>query len=126
MHQTSFRERVLRAYRESCSVCQLRHAELLDAAHILPDRHPEGAPVVANGLSLCKLHHAAFDRHILGVNPDYVVEIRQDILEEVDGPMLQHGLKEMAGRKLVVPSSANDRPRREFLEERYGLFRKAS
>ena len=125
MHQSAFRERVLRAYRESCSVCTLKHAELLDAAHILPDRHPKGAPIVANGLSLCKLHHAAFDRHILGVSPDYIVEIRPDILEEVDGPMLQHGLKEMAGRELHVPGSQHEKPRREFLEERYALFLKA-
>jgi len=36
--------------------------ELLDAAHITPDTHPEGEPIVSNGLSLCKLHQAAFDR----------------------------------------------------------------
>jgi hypothetical protein len=39
--------------------------ELLDAAHILPDGHPKGEPVVPNGLALCKLHHAAFDRQRL-------------------------------------------------------------
>mgnify|MGYP006303029059 CR=1 FL=1 len=71
LHQQSFRRRVLRAYRERCSVCRLKHAELLDAAHILPDSDPRGEPVVANGLALCKLHHAAYDRHILGVTPDY-------------------------------------------------------
>jgi hypothetical protein len=58
---------VLRAYRDCCAVCRLRHEELLDAAHILPDGHPRGEPVVRNGLALCKLHHAAFDRHILGI-----------------------------------------------------------
>jgi len=59
------------------------------------------------------------------VRPDYVVEIRRDILEEADGPMLQHGLKEMDGGKLYVPRSSVLRPRREFLEERYETFRKA-
>ena len=126
LHQQSFRRRVLRAYKDRCTICQLRHAELLEAAHILPDGHPEGNPFVANGLSLCKLHHAAFDRHILGVSPDYVVRIREDILEEVDGPMLQHGLKEMDGSRLqALPSSKEHRPRREYLEERYTIFRKA-
>ena len=37
LHQPLFRERVLRAYRSSCSICQLRHTRLLDAAHVLPD-----------------------------------------------------------------------------------------
>jgi len=54
----------------------------------LPDGHPRGEPIVPNGLALCKLHHAAFDRHILGVRPDLVVEVRLDILREVDGPMV--------------------------------------
>jgi putative restriction endonuclease len=125
LHQESFRRRVLQAYREHCAVCQLRHAELLDAAHILPDGHPLGEPIVANGLALCKLHHAAFDRHILGVRPDRVVVIRRDILDEIDGPMLQHGLKEMAGRTILVPRSPRLVPKREFLEERYSLFLKA-
>src|SRR3989454_12857750 len=62
MHQQEFRQRVLRAYREQCAICRLRHEELLDAAHILPDGHPRGEPVVPNGLALCKLHHAALDR----------------------------------------------------------------
>ncbi|HEX7048913.1 MAG TPA: HNH endonuclease [Longimicrobiales bacterium] len=125
MHQTTFRERVLRAYREQCAVCRLRHAELLEAAHIIPDRELRGEPIVPNGLALCKLHHAAFDRHILGVRPDLVIEIRRDILEEVDGPMLRHGLQEMQGRRLHAPRAAELRPRPEFLEERYARFRKA-
>ena len=56
----------------------------VDAAHILPDGHPRGAPIVPNGLALCTLHHAAFDRHVLGVRPDLKVEIRLDVLEEED------------------------------------------
>ena len=82
LHQQAFRERVLLAYRETCGICRLRHRELLDAAHILPDRHPRGEPMISNGLALCTLHHAAFDRQVLGVRPDLVVEVRRDILRE--------------------------------------------
>ena len=126
LHQQSFRLRVLEAYRECCAVCRLKHAELLDAAHILPDGHPKGEPWVSNGLSLCKLHHAAFDAQILGVRPDLIVEIRKDILEESDGPLLVHGLKEWHKRRLIVIPHANHlKPRSDFLEERFELFRKA-
>lgn len=83
----------------------------------------EAAPVVSNGLSLCKLHHAAFDRHFLTVRPDYVIEVRASMLEEEDGPMLLHGLKEMHGRLIILPSSAPQRPDPARLEERYQLFR---
>jgi putative restriction endonuclease len=93
LHQEGFRLRVLKAYRDCCAVCHLRHQELLDAAHILPDGHPKGEPIVPNGLALCKLHHAAFDRHFLGIRPDLVIEVRRDIMVEADGPMLRHGLQ---------------------------------
>ncbi len=127
LHQEGFRHRVIRAYRNCCAVCRLRHAELLDAAHILPDGHPKGDPIVPNGLALCKLHHAAFDKNILGVKPSFEIEIRKDILEEEDGPMLTHGLQECHGKSLVVlPTAKELRPRKEFLEERYEIFRRAS
>ena len=92
VHQQAFRARVIEAYRTHCALCRLRHQELLDAAHITADTEATGEPVVSNGLSLCKLHHAAFDRHFLTVRPDYTIEVRRSILEETDGPMLIHGL----------------------------------
>lgn len=126
MHQPVFRARVLQAYGRQCSVCQLKHVELLDAAHILSDRHPKGLPIVPNGLAMCKIHHAAFDQNIIGVRPDLIVEVRRDILIELDGPMLRHGLQEMAGVHLTVPRHKSARPNRENLEERYARFRKAA
>lgn len=125
MHQATFRQRVLKAYQLTCAVCHLRHAELLDAAHILPDGHPLGEPIVANGLALCKLHHAAFDTNIVGIRPDLVLEVRPDVLLEIDGPMLRHGLQGTHGERIRVPANPNLQPRPAFLEERYDLFRKA-
>lgn len=125
LHQRTFRERVLKAYREHCALCRLRHRELLEAAHIVPDHDPGGEPVVRNGLALCKLHHAAFDQNILGIRPDFVAEIRLDILQEIDGPMLKHGLQEMHGTKILVPRSPALRPDPEALEVRYQAFRDA-
>lgn len=126
LHQQGFRERVLRAYREQCAICRLRHDELLDAAHILPDSHPKGEPIVPNGLALCALHHAAFDRNILGIRPDFIVEVRMDILREKDGPMLLHGLQGFQGMTILRPSSRALWPRADFLAERYEEFRQAS
>jgi putative restriction endonuclease len=125
LHQSSFRERVLRAYRDQCALCRLRHRELLDAAHILPDAEPEGEPLVSNGLSLCKLHHAAFDRYFVAVREDYVVEVRPDILNESDGPMLIHGLQKIHGTKIIVPRLTELRPNPDFLHIRYERFKAA-
>ncbi|MCC4283175.1 HNH endonuclease [Marinobacter salarius] len=125
LHQRLFRERVLAAYRDQCALCRLRHTSLLEAAHITPDSSPDGEPVVKNGVSLCKLHHAAFDQNILGIRPDYVVEIRKDILEEIDGPMLRFGLQQMHGQKIIIPRRADFRPDKIALEGRYQAFREA-
>lgn len=122
LHQGHFRRIVLRAYRERCAICGLRHVNLLDAAHILRDRHPLGEPVVTNGLGLCKIHHSAFDADILGIDPDVRVHIRSDVLKEKDGPMLKHGLQELNGVRLELPARIADRPNRDFLAERFSEF----
>jgi putative restriction endonuclease len=122
LHQPEFRVRVLRAYEMRCSVCELRRGELLDAAHIIGDRDEGGDPVVPNGLCMCKIHHAAYDKHLLGVTGDCEVRINVDLLSEADGPMLQHGLKEMHRRKLLVPGRSADQPDPERLEQRYQAF----
>lgn len=125
LHQRLFRERVLEAYRRQCAFCRFRHEELLDAAHIIPDTHPHGEPVVSNGLALCTFHHRAFDRNFIGVSPDYVIQVRPDILEEEDGPTLVHGLQRLHGRTMVLPHSRQLRPNRDLLALRYERFREA-
>lgn len=125
LHQPVFRIRVLTAYANQCAICRLRYSSLLDAAHILPDGHPRGTPVIPNGLSLCKIHHAAYDENLIGVRPDLVVEVRSDVRKQVDGPMLLHGLQEMAGTRLIRPRARAAHPDPERLEERYEEFRRA-
>lgn len=126
VHQPEFRGKVLLAYENRCAVCRLRHPELLDAAHILPDSHPQGRPVVTNGLSLCKIHHGAYDSNFLGIDPDYQVHINAELLLEQDGPMLKHGLQEMHGTTLEIPKVRSKRPSRANLAERFELFSQAS
>lgn len=122
IHQGAFRQRVLLAYQRRCAFCNLQHEELLDAAHITPDSASHGEPVVSNGMSLCRLHHAAFDRLMLGVDPNYEIHVRQDILEEEDGPMLRHGLQGLEGQRIWVPSRRVDRPDEVRLGERWSAF----
>jgi putative restriction endonuclease len=124
LHQREFRERVVRAYQHHCAVCRLRRDELLEAAHIVPDADPLGVPSLPNGVALCTLHHAAFDSHLIGITPDYQVEVRRDVLEEKDGPMLIHGLQGFHGARLLVPRSSISQPDRRLLEERFARFRR--
>lgn len=125
LHQRTFREKVLHVYQHSCALCRLKHDSLLDAAHIIPDSEVAGKPLVSNGLSLCKLHHAAFDQNILGISPDFIAEIRSDVLNETDGPMLKHGLQEMHGVRIYLPRKQEDKPNQDALSERYNRFKRA-
>jgi putative restriction endonuclease len=125
LHQQQFRRLVLNAYRNQCSICRLRHVELLDAAHIIADSDPRGEPLITNGLGLCKIHHSAFDAHILGIDSDVRVHVRGDILKEKDGPMLRYGLQEVHGSQLLLPRKEEHRPNRDYLAERFERFRAA-
>jgi putative restriction endonuclease len=125
LHQPEFRGRIMLAYNESCTICTLKHGRLLDAAHIIGDDKPHGVPVVDNGLSMCKIHHAAYDANLLGISPDYIVRINGDLMDEIDGPMLRHGLQEMDGRAINLPKRRADHPSRDRLAERFNEFKTA-
>ncbi|HYC36291.1 MAG TPA: HNH endonuclease [Usitatibacter sp.] len=126
LHQRAFRERVLDAYQHQCAFCRLRHQELLDAAHLIPDANPEGDPLVTNGVALCALHHAAFDKYFIGIRPDYVIEIRPDLLDETDGPTLKHAIQGLHLKPLTLPRRRENRPEVRCLEMRYELFQRAA
>jgi len=125
VHQKKFREKVLKAYRNQCTLCRLRHAKLLDAAHIIGDKEDNGEPVIENGLSLCKIHHSAFDNNFIGINPDYIIKVQPELLSETDGPMLQYGIQYLNNRSLILPSDRKEWPDKARLEMRFSEFLKA-
>jgi hypothetical protein len=65
-----------------------------------------GQPVVTNGLPLSKIHHAAFDANLIGIEPDYRVHVSDRLLEIHDGPFLELGLKRIAGTLIDLPRRA--------------------
>lgn len=121
LHQARFRGRVVPAYASQCAICMLKELRLLDAAHILADVEEAGEPTIRNGLSLCAIHHRAFDQNLVGVSPDYTVHVSRRLLEDEDGPMLDV-LKGFHKASLHVPKRAAHRPDRERLDVRFGRF----
>lgn len=124
--QPIFRARVLHAYETRCAICRLGHGGRLDPAHIVPTSGPGEIGAVSAGLSLCKLHHAAYGRDLLGITPDATVELRYELRQKRDGPMPEHGLKRMHGEKLFLPKRRADRPDRDAHAERYERFRRSA
>lgn len=121
LHQARFRGHVLVAYSSLCAICRLKESRLLDAAHITADLELRGDPVVANGLSLCSIHHRAFDQNLVGVSPDYEVHVSKHLLDDEDGPMLEL-LKGFHKQPIVVPSRRAWKPDRNRLGERFRHF----
>jgi putative restriction endonuclease len=126
LHQPAFRARVISAYETKCAICRLGHGRLLDAAHIVPDSDENSSTSVTNGLSLCKIHHTAYDINIIGIDSNYTVHIQKDVLSESDGPMLEHGIKEMNLVKLWIPRSPKEQPDPEMLDLRFNDFLQTS
>lgn len=125
-HQPLFRARVIHAYQERCAICRLPFTELLEAAHIRPDSQG-GSTKISNGMSLCKIHHGAYDANIIGISADYKIHVKESVLATFDGPTLQHSIKEMDGENLrQIPDEASSRPDKELLAERFEKFLKAS
>jgi putative restriction endonuclease len=122
LHQQRFKLEVMRAYRNRCAICSLRERALVQAAHIVPDADLAGVAAVVNGLALCAIHHLAFDRNLLGIDPSGVVHIAERLLREIDGPMLRTGLQGFHGEAIAVPRRPEDRPDPERLESRFERF----
>src|SRR5581483_7654881 len=121
LHQRRFRWIVIPAYREQCAICRLKEVRLLDAAHIVGDPEPTGTPEMVNGVSLCSIHHRAFDQDLVGISPDYTVHVAKRLLDDDDGPMLDV-LKGFQGRSIELPRRAESRPDRERLAIRFERF----
>jgi putative restriction endonuclease len=123
LHQASFREAVISAYAGRCAVSGLPEQRLLDAAHIISDKNePLGQAIVPNGIPLSKIHHAAFDAHLIGIDPDFRVHVADRLLKQNDGPMLEV-LKKLHHGQLHLPTRRKDWPDQERLALRFDEFR---
>ncbi len=108
--------------RERCAICALKEPALVQAAHIIEDGSPEGIAAVINRIALCAIHHLAYDRNLLGIDPAGVVHIAGRLLGEVDGPMLKTGLQGFHGQPIALPRRPGDRPDPVRLKTRFDLF----
>jgi putative restriction endonuclease len=121
-HQVRFRRDVLDAYGNRCAVCSLREVDLLEASHIVRDSDDLGIAAVVSGLALCAIHHRAYDRNLLGIDPRGVVHIGGRLLREIDGPMLGNGIQHFHGASILQPARSSDRPDPERLALRFEEF----
>jgi putative restriction endonuclease len=125
LHQSTFREALIAAYAGRCALSGLPEPLLLDAAHIVSDANElMGQPVIPNGLALSKIHHAAFDAHLIGIDGDYRIHVSRRLLDLKDGPQLE-ALKQLDRMTIKLPTRKRDYPDRDRLDHRFQAFQRA-
>ncbi|MYD43340.1 MAG: HNH endonuclease [Gammaproteobacteria bacterium] len=126
LHQASFREALIHAYDGRCAISNLPEPKLIDAAHIYPDANEEfGQPIVSNGLPLSKIHHAAFDSDLIGIDPEFRVHVSRRLISRRDGPLLD-AIKRIEGQRLHLPKQKVHWPDPSRLESRFDQFKAAN
>lgn len=118
LFQAHFRQNVLEAYGRRCAICSLGEGPVLDGAHIVPDSEEPGEPRVSNGLSLCALHHRAYDRDLMGVRPDLTVHVFRDRMDHPEEETSEV-ITEFDGEDLRLPPEEGLRPERDLVERRW-------
>jgi putative restriction endonuclease len=123
LHQALFRARVIEAYGRRCALSGLPEPRLIDAAHIIPDADERlGQPDIRNGICMSKVHHAAYDAGLIGIDPDLKIHVSGRLLALHDGPMLEQALKALKGKKLRLPDDPLAAPDRERLAARFDQY----
>jgi putative restriction endonuclease len=117
LRSLDFSARVLSAYRHRCAMCGVQ-LKLLDGAHIVPVAEPGSSDDTSNGVSLCAIHHRAYDRSLITFDPDYVIRVSERKLAELQAinmieglPSFRDNLREM----IQVPVEQASRPNPEFV-----------
>jgi predicted restriction endonuclease len=78
--QRFFRQTVLASFSERCCITGMPIPQLLEAAHILPwTISPENRNNPRNGLCMTRLHHAAFDAGLIGIDENFRVTISKEL-----------------------------------------------
>ena len=114
-----FRRRVLGAYEHHCAVCGVQ-LELIDAAHIVPVADPASTDETSNGLALCKLHHAAFDRNLVSIDENYKIELSETEIARLENVNLAGGLsgfKKHLKSAIILPADRRDYPNPIYIKQ---------
>lgn len=112
-----FSHEVRNAYEHRCAMCDLGMG-IVVGAHIWPVAAPGAPDHVSNGLALCENHHAAFDRHLIGVIPKtFEIRIHPDVQAcRSSDPAIDHFLK--GTKSHLRPPKAGAEPDPEMFEKR--------
>jgi putative restriction endonuclease len=115
INQNFFRNAVLTSYQNKCCITGLPILELLNASHIIPwatDASNRLNP--HNGLCLNTLHDRAFDRGLITVTPNYIINISPCINDLLDYKSVTDFFLHYKNQSIILPNRFI--PEKSFLE----------
>jgi putative restriction endonuclease len=108
----SFRQQVLSAYDNRCSVTRIQ-LRLVDAAHILPVEAEVTTDDVRNGIALSPTYHRAFDGGLIYLDEDCVMRINPERELQVTTLKVHGGIddfKYYLSKRIYLPPDRRQRP----------------
>ena len=122
--QQYFRQVVLNAFDSQCCVTGIRVRELLIASHIKPWKpFPKDRLNPQNGLSLSRLHDAAFDRGMITFDEAYRLVLSKNLKKHLPQITLERNFADFEGQSMIIPVKSLA-PSQEFLSfHRHQIFR---
>lgn len=117
LRSAAFRREIMRLYDYTCAVCRLRIVtttgeSATDAAHIIPF-HLSYNDDIRNGISLCKLHHWAFDQGLISLSNTYTIII-SSLMSDLRPT--EWMLPEQRDTSIVLPEQNQLHPAQDALE----------
>ena len=112
---SKFKAMVYDAYENRCAMCGIQ-LELIEAAHIVPFSHEKGTDQISNGISLCALHHTAYDRSLIFFDKEFNIIINSSKMEYLEKVTLDSGFRKfqsLAFDKIKLPNNHALRPNPE-------------
>jgi putative restriction endonuclease len=113
-----FKTIVYDAYDNRCAMCGIQ-LELIEAAHIVPHSHEKGTDEIGNGISLCALHHTAYDRSLIFFDEQFNILINDSKMEYLQKVGLDSGFRKfqtLAFDKVQLPTNHTLRPNIENIK----------
>ena len=107
--QHKLRKLLLRNYKSKCALCNISHPSLLITSHIKPwaESSAEERVDPCNGILLCVLHDALFDKGFISFDDNYHVIFSSEVDFEDQG----------ISKELISDEPVKDAPSPEYLKE---------
>ncbi len=124
VRSSTFSRNVIQAYDGLCAMCDL-DLGLVEGAHIYPAQAPGSMDEIWNGIALCSNHHAAFDKHLIKVDPTvFDLDLHPKILANAGFNRACRIFVESTRDRMRLPSEPTAAPRSEMFEKRYDFFQR--